>query len=82
MGMALDPPQHCCAISPVPRCPTTPTRVMSIFLCWQVPNAIATETYAAGSLVINSPGTDHAVASDEGCLVLIIWEKPVVIHNP
>jgi anti-sigma factor ChrR (cupin superfamily) len=40
------------------------------------------QTYAAGSLVINSPGTDHAVASDEGCLVLIIWEKPVVIHNP
>lgn len=36
-------------------------------------------TYPAGSLVINPPGTRHAVASAEGCLVLIVWERPVVI---
>ena len=35
------------------------------------------QTYGAGSLVINAPDTDHAVASDEGCLVLIIWQKPI-----
>ena len=40
------------------------------------------QTYPAGSFVINPPGTDHAVASDGGCLVLIIWEKPVIIHEP
>lgn len=37
-------------------------------------------TYPAGSLVINAPDTDHAVASDDGCLVLVIWQKPVVIR--
>ncbi|MDA0674326.1 MAG: cupin domain-containing protein [Cyanobacteria bacterium] len=40
------------------------------------------QTYPAGSLVINPPGTDHAVASDQGCLVLVIWEKPVAIRDP
>lgn len=39
------------------------------------------QTYQAGSLVINAPGTHHAVASDEGCLVLIIWEKPVALRS-
>jgi len=39
------------------------------------------QTYPAGSLVINAPGTDHAVASDEGCLVLVIWERPVAIRE-
>jgi anti-sigma factor ChrR (cupin superfamily) len=34
--------------------------------------------HAAGSLVINPPGSSHAVASEEGCVVLIIWERPVV----
>ncbi len=38
-------------------------------------------TYRAGSLVINEPGTDHWVASPEGCLVLVIWEKPVAIRG-
>jgi anti-sigma factor ChrR (cupin superfamily) len=37
--------------------------------------------YAAGTLVINPPGSDHAVASEEGCLVLIIWQQPVVIRG-
>ena len=37
--------------------------------------------HTAGTLVINSPDSSHAVASDEGCIVLIIWEKPVVIKG-
>lgn len=37
--------------------------------------------HRTGTLVINPPGTDHAVVSDEGCIVLIIWEKPVVIRD-
>jgi len=34
--------------------------------------------YPAGTVVVNRPGTGHSVASDEGCVVLIVWEKPVV----
>ena len=34
-------------------------------------------TYAAGTLVINPPGTTHDVVSDDGCTVLVIWERPV-----
>lgn len=33
--------------------------------------------YEAGTLVVNPPGTTHWVASDDGCVVLIIWEQPV-----
>lgn len=33
--------------------------------------------YPAGSLVVNPPGSRHHVWSDEGCLVLIVWERPV-----
>jgi anti-sigma factor ChrR (cupin superfamily) len=35
--------------------------------------------YARGTCVINPPGTRHAVTSAEGCLVLAIWNRPVVI---
>lgn len=35
--------------------------------------------HTAGTLVINSPGSQHSVASEPGCIVLIIWEKPVQI---
>lgn len=31
----------------------------------------------AGGLMINPPGTRHAVISEEGCIVLAIYEKPV-----
>jgi anti-sigma factor ChrR (cupin superfamily) len=34
-------------------------------------------TYRAGSLVINPPGSSHDVFSDEGCTVLLVWERPV-----
>lgn len=36
--------------------------------------------YPKGSFVINSPNTSHQVSSEEGCVVLIVWEKPVIIH--
>lgn len=35
--------------------------------------------YEAGSLLISEPGSSHAIASDDGCVVLAIWEKPVEI---
>lgn len=34
--------------------------------------------HAAGTVVINPPGSAHEVASEEGCIVLVIWERPVV----
>jgi anti-sigma factor ChrR (cupin superfamily) len=33
--------------------------------------------YPAGSVVVNPPGLEHSVWSDEGCTVLIVWERPV-----
>jgi len=35
-------------------------------------------TASAGTLMINPPGTTHRVISDAGCIVLAIYEKPVV----
>jgi anti-sigma factor ChrR (cupin superfamily) len=35
--------------------------------------------YEAGSLLISEPGSAHAIASDDGCVVLAIWERPVEI---
>lgn len=35
--------------------------------------------YEAGSLIISEPGSAHAIASDDGCVVLAIWERPVQI---
>jgi len=37
--------------------------------------------YPTGTLIINPPASDHQVTSPEGCIVLIIWEKPVLIHE-
>ena len=34
--------------------------------------------YEAGTLLINPPGTRHHVRSSSGCVVLAIWQKPVV----
>ncbi|HTD67593.1 MAG TPA: cupin domain-containing protein [Candidatus Limnocylindria bacterium] len=31
----------------------------------------------AGTLVVNPPGTRHSVISKDGCVVLVIYEKPV-----
>jgi anti-sigma factor ChrR (cupin superfamily) len=35
--------------------------------------------HGAGALVVNPPGTAHEVVSAEGCLVLVIWERPVIL---
>ena len=35
-------------------------------------------TYGPGSFVVNPDGDEHSVRSDEGCMVLILWERPVV----
>ena len=35
--------------------------------------------HQAGTLVINSPSSHHAVISQVGCIVLAIWEKPISI---
>jgi anti-sigma factor ChrR (cupin superfamily) len=34
-------------------------------------------THPGGTLVINPPGSRHSVVSPTGCIVLVIWEKPV-----
>lgn len=34
--------------------------------------------HQAGTLVINPPGSRHTVLSEQGCLALVIWEKPVL----
>jgi anti-sigma factor ChrR (cupin superfamily) len=33
--------------------------------------------YPAGSLVVNPAGLEHSVWSDDGCTVLIVWERAV-----
>ncbi|HYP97550.1 MAG TPA: cupin domain-containing protein [Polyangiaceae bacterium] len=33
--------------------------------------------YGKGTLVVNPPGSQHAVSSPEGCIVLVTWELPV-----
>ena len=38
-------------------------------------------TYRKGSFVINPPGTSHRVWSSEGCLVLIVWQRPVAFKS-
>ena len=33
--------------------------------------------YQSGTLLINPPGSSHAVTSEKGCIVLAIWERAV-----
>lgn len=40
----------------------------------QVDENSRTET---GALIINPPGTSHSILSENGCIVLAIYEKPV-----
>ncbi len=35
--------------------------------------------YRAGDVVLNPAGTTHSVWSEDGCVVLIQWERPVEI---
>ncbi|PZU93034.1 MAG: transcription negative regulator ChrR [Pseudanabaena sp.] len=37
--------------------------------------------YGKGTVIINAPDTSHQVSSEDGCVVLIVWEKPVIIHE-
>lgn len=37
--------------------------------------------YKKGTLVIHKPGTQHQLHSEEGCVVLAIYEKPVKFIN-
>jgi len=34
-------------------------------------------TNEAGTFIVNRTGTRHAIVSEEGCIVLVIYEKPV-----
>jgi anti-sigma factor ChrR (cupin superfamily) len=36
--------------------------------------------HRAGTLVVNPPGTAHDVVSEEGCIALLIWERPVIFE--
>ncbi len=33
--------------------------------------------YGKGTVVVNAPGSQHAVTSPEGCVVFVTWELPV-----
>jgi len=35
--------------------------------------------HGAGTVIINPPGSSHSITSPEGCIILIIWDKPVVL---
>ena len=37
--------------------------------------------YGPGTLILNHEGSDHAVASDDGCIVLIQWARPIEFHT-
>ncbi len=34
-------------------------------------------SYGKGTVVVNPPGSHHAVVSPEGCIVFVTWELPV-----
>jgi len=38
--------------------------------------------HGAGAVIINPPGSSHQVSSPHGCIVLIIWDKPVILAEP
>ena len=38
--------------------------------------------YPAGTLIVNRPSSTHRVVSEEGCVVLIIWERDVRFATP
>ena len=37
--------------------------------------------YEAGTLLVSEPGTSHKVSSEQGCVVLAIWERPVEMQE-
>ncbi|MGN6368733.1 MAG: cupin domain-containing protein [Phycisphaerae bacterium] len=36
--------------------------------------------HGAGAFIVNPPGSSHHVTSPDGCIVLVIWEAPVVVE--
>jgi quercetin dioxygenase-like cupin family protein len=38
-----------------------------------------TGVYRAGSMVVSPPGSRHSVRSAEGCIVLVLWEQPIIL---
>lgn len=38
--------------------------------------------YTAGTLVLNPAGYEHSVWSDDGCVVLVQWSRPVAFVEP
>ena len=36
--------------------------------------------YPAGSILIAEPGSSHRIESKDGCLLFVIWEKPVSVQ--
>ena len=38
--------------------------------------------YPTGSVMLNPEGSEHSVWSDEGCVVLIQWHRPVAFLDP
>jgi len=38
-----------------------------------------TRCYGEGALLISPPQTRHAIVSEEGCVVLAVWQRPVRI---
>ena len=38
-------------------------------------------TYSEGSVILNPVGSEHTVWSEQGCVILIHWEKPVEFIN-
>ena len=37
--------------------------------------------HQAGTFVINPPHSNHSVVSQAGCIVLVIWEKPISLWS-
>src|SRR5882762_9329090 len=38
-------------------------------------------TYAAPCFIVNPPGSSHGVSSPDGCLVLVVWQHPVIFDR-
>ena len=38
--------------------------------------------HGAGAVIVNPPGSRHSVRSPEGCVALLIWEKPIRFVEP
>jgi anti-sigma factor ChrR (cupin superfamily) len=37
--------------------------------------------HGEGAVIINRPGSGHSVSNENGCVVLAIWERPVVFSE-